>query len=103
MAASSSALAPLVAMIFIIGLFPNIFLTQISGAANRIQLEYKGSWARYDHRVQPLSPDDDWGPPDPDGHDRGGHFRMRLEARHPSAPPLAEAASQPPAPRTEED
>ena len=35
------ALAPLAMMIFVIGLFPNVFLTQIKGAAERVQNDFE--------------------------------------------------------------
>jgi NADH-quinone oxidoreductase subunit M len=35
------ALAPLIALIFVIGLFPNIFLSQIRGAANRVKDDFQ--------------------------------------------------------------
>jgi NADH-quinone oxidoreductase subunit M len=35
------ALAPLTMMIFVIGLFPNVFLTQIKGAAERVQNDFE--------------------------------------------------------------
>ncbi|MFO0669289.1 MAG: hypothetical protein U0235_06630 [Polyangiaceae bacterium] len=34
------ALAPLVLLVFVIGLFPNIFLSQVSGAVNRIRTDF---------------------------------------------------------------
>jgi NADH-quinone oxidoreductase subunit M len=73
------ALAPLVAMIFIIGLFPNIFLSQISDAATRARREFKSSWERY-AITSKLAPslEDNW------PADNG--FRMRLDERHSSAP-----------------
>jgi NADH-quinone oxidoreductase subunit M len=36
------SLAPLVMMIFVIGLFPNIFLSQIRGATERVQSDFEG-------------------------------------------------------------
>jgi NADH-quinone oxidoreductase subunit M len=44
------AAAPLVLMIFVIGLFPNIFLTQIKGAVERVQTDFD---ARFDRNPPP--------------------------------------------------
>jgi NADH-quinone oxidoreductase subunit M len=62
------AVAPLVVMIFVIGLFPNIFLTQIKDAALRVQADYE---ARITAHPAPVYYD---GP-------------IRLLARHAEAPP----------------
>ena len=35
------SLAPLAMLIFVVGLFPNIFLSQIKGAALRVQSDYE--------------------------------------------------------------
>jgi NADH-quinone oxidoreductase subunit M len=40
------ASAPLVVMIFVIGFFPNIFLTQIKGAAERVQADFDSRFER---------------------------------------------------------
>ncbi len=40
------AAAPLIVMIFVIGFFPNIFLTQIKGAAERVQADFDARFER---------------------------------------------------------
>jgi NADH-quinone oxidoreductase subunit M len=75
------ALAPLAMMVFVIGLFPNIFLSQIRGAAERVQ-------ADFDARAVEMNP----GPRYYDGP-------VKLATRRPEAPrpPAEPAAAQPPA------
>jgi NADH-quinone oxidoreductase subunit M len=70
------ALAPLAMMIFVIGLFPNVFLTQIKGAAERVQNDFE---ARVDMNPAPKFYD---GP-------------IKLMSRRPEAPksPAAEVAA----------
>jgi NADH-quinone oxidoreductase subunit M len=75
------AVIPLVLMIFVIGLFPNIFLSQIKGATARIRDEYSNRLELH--------------PPDPAGHYYDGP--VKLLARRPDAPRLASAAVPAPA------
>jgi NADH-quinone oxidoreductase subunit M len=74
------ALAPLAMMVFVIGLFPNVFLTQIRGAAERVQADFE---SRVDANPGPKYYD---GP-------------VKLAPRRPEAPraPSEPAAPQPPA------
>jgi NADH-quinone oxidoreductase subunit M len=75
------ALAPLAMMVFVIGLFPNIFLSQIRGAAERVQ-------ADFDARAVEMNP----GPRYYDGP-------VKLATRRAEAPrpPAEPATAQPPA------
>jgi NADH-quinone oxidoreductase subunit M len=71
------ALAPLAMMVFVIGLFPNVFLSQIRGAAERVQADFE---SRVDTNPGPKYYE---GP-------------VKLAPRRPEAP-VEPAAAQPPA------
>ena len=68
------SLAPLAIMIFVIGLFPNVFLTQIRGAAERIQRDVE---ARIESNPPP----------------RFYQGPIKLMPRRPEAPPVAAPAN----------
>jgi NADH-quinone oxidoreductase subunit M len=70
------ALAPLAMMIFVIGLFPNVFLSQIRGAAERVQNDFEARVANN---------------PPPKFYE--GPFK--LSPRRPEAPKVATAAAAP--------
>ena len=70
------ALAPLAMMIFVIGLFPNIFLSQIKGAAERVQNDFEA-------RIQNNPPPKFYEGP------------FKLSPRRPEAPKLAAAPATP--------
>jgi NADH-quinone oxidoreductase subunit M len=76
------AVAPLAMMVFVIGLFPNIFLSQIKGAAERIESDF-------DARAVDANP-----PP------KFYEGPMKLVPRRPDAP---KALAAPPAPATPGD
>jgi NADH-quinone oxidoreductase subunit M len=69
------AVAPLVAMIFIIGLFPNIFLSQIRDAGARVRDDFN---ARVGSGQQPAF----------------FHDAVSMVARRPEAPPTGDATTQ---------
>ena len=73
------AVVPLILMIFVVGLFPNIFLSQIKGATSRIRDEYSNRLELH--------------PPDPAGHYYDGP--IKLLSRRPDAPALAGVAAAP--------
>jgi NADH-quinone oxidoreductase subunit M len=75
------SLAPLAMMIFVIGIFPNVFLTQIKGAAERVQSDFE---ARADMNPPPKFYE---GP-------------IKLTPRRPDAPKPPAAAAAAPAPAT---
>jgi NADH-quinone oxidoreductase subunit M len=70
------SLAPLAMMIFVIGLFPNVFLSQIKGAAERVQGDFEA-------RVEANPPPRFYEGP------------IRLTPRRPDAPPAAAVSVQP--------
>jgi hypothetical protein len=77
-------MAPLVAMIFIMGLFPNIFLSQIKGSVARIRDDYQ---ARLD-----MNPPPSQSAPAGVGYYRGP-FKL-LPERNKEAPKPAKPAAQ---------
>jgi hypothetical protein len=70
------SLAPLTMMVFVIGCFPNVFLSQIKGAAQRIQDDVE---ARVDTNPAP----------------RYYEGPIKLLPRRPEAPAVAAAAVEP--------
>jgi len=68
-------LAPLAILVFVIGLFPNIFLTQIKGAAERVQRDVES-------RIESNPPPKFYEGP------------IKLTPRRPEAPPVAAPANQ---------
>jgi NADH-quinone oxidoreductase subunit M len=73
------AVAPLVAMIFVIGFFPNIFLSRIKSACQRIETDFVSREQDYPPPVYYTGP-------------------IRLNPRKPEATPIPGAAVSPPAP-----
>ncbi len=69
------SLAPLAILVFVIGLFPNIFLTQIKGAAERVQRDVES-------RIESNPPPKFYEGP------------IKLTPRRPEAPPVAAPANQ---------
>jgi len=70
------SLAPLAMMIFVIGLFPNVFLSQIKGAAARVQSDFEA-------RVEANPPPKFYEGP------------IKLMPRRADTPPAADTAHQP--------